>query len=635
MPNSRDIVIIGGGFTGLTMAKELTARPSQVSSPTVQILIKTPDASVIQTYRTATHILRAAHLSIDPKSSDWRFSSGNADTRLSVTGPLTVIRLVFLLALLLVCAMIFNSVSTLLAEQIKTIGTMKALGGTRWTIGRSYLVTVGIYSAVGTVIGLTVGLASGYQLAAHLASTVQLDTGQLMDAGPFQVSPTVVVTSIAVGLLVPQLSALWPLWTGTHITVHEAVGAYGVRSSSARGYAWGRQLTWVPQTVWLGVRGLFRKPARVTLTLLALTLSGAIFLGVQITDNSLGSLLTEQQSPIARPDIRVDLGDRSQRAIAAIQSFPNVERVVPVAFADAVLQQRRVFVTGVSANEYRPRLAAGRWLYAHEQGAVVLNAVAARTLHLHLGAQLLVPLNIRTPTGQGEVRQVRWTIVGLTHALDYLSGSADPNGSLGEAFTTLETLNREMRNPPDYADRLSVYAHNRSPGALRQLRDRIQSALDRAGYQGADTRTWQDLSQGLVDPLPTIYGLLNAVAILVALVGLLSLALTLAASVVERRLEIGILRSLGATSRHVITVFCIEALALAAIAWTFAVMLGLPGGIAIVQLLGQFLGPFDVSFHPLLILTMLVFVTAIALLASFGPALGAARTLIRGTLRYE
>jgi ABC-type lipoprotein release transport system permease subunit len=309
--------------------------------------------------------------------------------------------------------------------------------------------------------------------------------------------------------------------------------------------------------------------------------------------------------------------------------------VVPVAFADAILRQRRLFVTGVSANVYRPRLAAGRWLRAHEQGAVVLNAVAAQTLQLHLGEQVPVPLNIRTLTGEGEVRQVRWTIVGLTHALDYVSGSADPTGALGEAFTTLDTLNHEMRNPPDYADRLSVYAHDRSPSALRQLRDRIKRVLDRAGFQGADARTWQDLSQGLVDPLPTIYSLFNAVAVLVALVGLLSLALPLAASVVERRLEIGILRSMGATSRHVITVFCIEALALAGIAWICAALVGLPGGIAMVQLLGQFLGPFDVSFHPLLILTMLVFVIVIALLASVGPALGAARVLIRGTLRYE
>jgi ABC-type lipoprotein release transport system permease subunit len=306
-----------------------------------------------------------------------------------------------------------------------------------------------------------------------------------------------------------------------------------------------------------------------------------------------------------------------------------------VAFADAVLQQRRLFVTGVAASAYRPHLVAGRWLHVDERRAVVLNAVAATRLHLHLGEQVLVPLNIRTSNGQGEVRPVRWTVVGLTHALDYLSGSADPNGSLGEAFTTLGALNRAMDNPPDYADRVSVYARDRSPVALRGLRDRIQTALGRAGFQGADARTWQELSQGLVDPLPAIYSLFNAVTFLVALVGLLSLALTLAASVEERRLEIGILRSLGATSRHVSTVFSVQALVLAGIAWASAVAAGLPGGIAMVQLLGRFLGPFDVSVHPHLVLTMLIFVILIALLAGVGPALGATRVRIRETLRYE
>jgi ABC-type antimicrobial peptide transport system permease subunit len=85
----------------------------------------------------------------------------------------------------------------------------------------------------------------------------------------------------------------------------------------------------------------------------------------------------------------------------------------------------------------------------------------------------------------------------------------------------------------------------------------------------------------------------------------------------------------------VVTVFCIEALALAGIAWVFAAAFGVPGGIAIVQLLGRFLGPFDVNFPPLLILTMLGFMMVIALLATIAPAFGAARVLIRETLRYE
>src|SRR5207249_4178927 len=174
-----------------------------------------------------------------------------------------------------------------------------------------------------------------------------------------------------VGLLIPQLSALWPLWTVTRIKVREAMSAYGVQAGTGRHrYAWGYRLRWVPQTTWLGVRGLFRKPGRATLTLLALTLSCAVFL-------------------------------------------------------------------------------AGRWLRPHEQGTIVINDTAAQQLGLQVGEHLSMQVDNQTP--QAERRQVSWTIVGVVHDVDYLSGSTDPTGPLGEAFTTPETLNGVLHKPADYA----------------------------------------------------------------------------------------------------------------------------------------------------------------------------------------
>jgi putative ABC transport system permease protein len=571
--------------------------------------------------------------------SDWRYASGTAGLRLAVTGPLVAMRLLTALALLLVCVLLMTAVATLLSEQITIIGTMKALGGTRWPIVRSYLVTVAIYNVIGTALGLPAGMLAGDQLATSLAATVQSQTGQALDTGASQVTPWVPLTSLIVGLLIPLLAALWPLWSGTRISVREAVADYGVRSergeANASARAWGRHLLWIPHNAWMGVRGLARTPGRTTVTLVALTLSGTIFLAVQVTNDSLGTLLTEQRSPIARPDIRVDLGASAQPAIRAIQTLPNVARIVPVAFADAILGRRRVFVTAVAADRYQPRLVAGRWLRARERGGFLLNAVAAQRLQLRVGQRVVVPLDVQTQGGQAQTRRVTWTLVGLTHALDYLSGSADPNGTLGEAFTTLETLNRVTQQPADYADRLSVYARDTSPRALQILKVQITRRVEQAGVQNAFVRTWQELSQGVIDPLPTIYALFDAVALLVGLVGLLSLALTLAAAVLERRREIGILRALGATGWRISTVFCVEALALAVIAWGLASIVGVPAGAAIVQLLGAYVGPFDLTIQPLLIPAMGLFVMVVAVVASVGPALRAGRVRIGEALRYE
>ena len=135
--------------------------------------------------------------------------------------------------------------------------------------------------------------------------------------------------------------------------------------------------------------------------------------------------------------------------------------------------------------------------------------------------------------------------------------------------------------------------------------------------------------------LLVIYSLFDTVAVLVALVGLLGLSHTLSASVIERRLEIGILRSLGATGWRVSMVFWIEGLALTVIAWAVGTLLGIPGGIGMVNVLDTFIQPFDVSLNPFLLGLTLLFAIVVSFVASFGPALSASRVRISETLRYE
>ncbi len=609
-----------------------------------QILLKTHDANnPLAMCQSITQVLSAAHLTI--AFSQCRYTSFDADAHLHVAGLLTIIQLLAWLTLLLVCIMIFTSVSTLLLEQVKIIGTMKALGGTRLPIGGSYLITVGMYSIAGTVLGCGIGLAAGYQLATFLTSTVQMQVGDItlpVDVGPFQLAPWTLASGLLVGLLVPLCSALWPLWTGTRITVREAISSYGVRAVGATTgtsrHAWGRRLSQVPQIIWLGLRGLFRRSARVSMTLLALTLSGATFLAVQISNDSLAA---NASVGYYNSDFRITLTDNqttapAQPVIQALQSLSNVETIEPIDQTVITIAQRELTLDGLLAQTrlYQPHLVAGRWLRANEHNALVINDSAARQLHLQVGAQVIVETTFTREAHQEQ--KASWTIVGIVHDVNEVGPLANPQGRLGVAFTTLDTLNRTLRHlPADAAWRLWLRARDHSPQALNNLNGQIYRTFRLLGLQGAYTQsTRQDLAPAA--GIQTIIALIfEAVALLVTLVGGLGLALTLSASVIERRLEIGMLRALGATGWRVGTIFCIEGLAQAVLAWGLGAALGVPGGMAIVSLFGPYFGPIDVSFQPLLLPAMLLFIGVISLLASFGPALSASRIRVRGILRYE
>lgn len=624
-----------------------------------QMLIRTRDLTTSgrQTYDTITRLLLGARVQIAPGVSRFHDSSFDADAQLGVEGVLAVMLLLAGLALLLVATLISTTISNVLVEQFKVVGTMRALGGTRPRIVWSYLLTIGLYSVAGTALGLALGLAAGYQIAARLAGTVRLQVGSAtvpLDVGPFMAAPWALAAGVLAGLLLPLLAALWPLWRGTGIAVREALLAYGIHADgSGRAGAYPRRprmlrllSRWVPQTVWLGLRGLLRRPGRASITLMALVLTVAVFLAVQVANDSLRANI-EQLGQSFHSDLRIDLTDSdtpvpAQQALAAIQAVHDVRWVEPIDPLPIAIAQRELELYGLSADThlYQPRLVAGRWLRPAESGSLVVNDFAAARLNLRTGEAITVrwDANTQGDTGAGPQAspgQASLLIVGIVHDINDVSASANPHGRLGAAFTTLDTLNRLRGAPLDAAERLWLRARDRAPGDLRQLQRQVEDTLQSLGFSGAYVLPIaQDVAQ-VSGTQQVVYALFDAAALLVALMGMLGLTLTLAASVVERQAEIGVLRALGASGRRVGAVFGIQGLALGGIAWVFGAALGFAGGVAIVHLLSVFMPPLDVAVQPIQLALALLFAVGVATLASVGPALAAAHLRVARVLRYE
>lgn len=540
--------------------------------------------------------------------------------RTIVSGVLNAIRAVSLIALLLACFLLINTVSTLITEQMRIIGTMKALGGQRGKIIQSYLISVSIYASAGTVLGIVLGIVGGYLLAQNFAAAVALNLG------PFTLAPWIIVVSMVAGLALPLLSALIPLMRGTSITVHQAMAAYGVQSHGRRIHTTGSSFTWMPQTVWLGLRSTFRKPVRATLTLLALTLSGAVFLSVQVATTSIGATLDELAHTY-NSDVNISLRPLPYQQVHDLLSrVPNVQRIEPrlTQTVQVPQAQGKLDLIGLQPGTqlYQYHLVTGRWLAANESNTIVLSDVVARDLGLQVGNELTFVAN------QNQVEN--WQIVGIVHDLNKDVGSQ----AIGVAYTNIEGLNALDNMPLSQTSDLMIRAQNRSPVAVDKLAKDLAATLTQNGFVPSVTTLQQQIQQNQ-GPAQIVYAVFDLVAVIVALVGILGLFSTLSSSVLERRLEIGILRSLGASGLRVAGVFWVEGLAFAGLAWQIGAVLGVPGAYGLVAMLSQQLVPLEFIFSPLLILSTLLLILLLVALASVGPALTASRLRLRDLLRYE
>src|SRR5712692_8297712 len=387
----------------------------------------------------------------------------------TVNGVFTLLRMLSILAVILSALLILNTVITLIAEQTPIIGTLKAVGGTRSAIVRGYLVSVGIYSALGTLPAIALGLLLGYPLASSLASSISLAMG------PFTIFPWIIILGLAVGFGVPLLSALVPLWIGTRITVREALSAYGIsagRAGNRRARLTPRR-TGVSQTTWLGLRGVFRKRWRAALTLLTLTLAGTTFLVVQTATAATNQTTTNAFAPY-HYDVLAQIYAQNAPEVAQISALSNVGRVERYREAEgAESQWGQMLLLGFQPDTrlYTPQLISGRWLSPSDTNSALINEEAATATGLNVGDTLTLSsaqyFNGHLTPGN----QATWTIIGIIHQ------PMDGLGQIGTVITSVENVNHFFGDPADLTPELLIEARDHSQGAVDALTRQVDQLV--------------------------------------------------------------------------------------------------------------------------------------------------------------
>ena len=184
--------------------------------------------------------------------------------------------------------LVVNVVNATVGEQRRQIGVMKSLGASRLD---NFLIYAGIalsYGLIGVIPGVLLGIPGGYFAAQGLAA----QSNTIIEE--FAVSPRGIIVGIIVGLAVPLLAAVLPVYNGTRVTILEAMTDLGIKSGYGRGLL-ARLIQRLPLPITLrqAMHNVNQKKFRLALTGTTLTVAVGAFMGIFAVFSSLGTVIED------------------------------------------------------------------------------------------------------------------------------------------------------------------------------------------------------------------------------------------------------------------------------------------------------------------------------------------------------
>jgi putative ABC transport system permease protein len=439
---------------------------------------------------------------------------------------------------------------------------------------------------------------------------------------------------VVVGIVVPLLAALYPIWRGSRITVREAISEQGLGKGQFGANILDRFVNWITSTVLMlsrpmriSLRNSIRRKARLLLTLFTLTLGGAIFIGILSVH---ASLLATLDDALAYFNYDVDINFDQQQRIEEIRR--EALQVPGVVEADSwvVSTARRlrgdgtegpnVTVLGTTAetNLIQPTLINGRWLRPDDTTAVVINSEVVREeTDLNVGD---------TFTLQIDGRESEFHIVGLVQGV--MTGRI--------VYANRPYLERELRTV-GRASGVQIIGTSSSAAGQADLAKRVKAHFDSVGMRVSATSTTADTRANIEFQFNIVVTFLAVMAVLIAVVGGLGLMGTMSINVMERTREIGVMRAVGASDRSILRIILVEGVFVGVVSWLLGALVAFPVGKLLSDAVGNaFLeNPLTYVFATNGAIGWLVAMLLIAALASYLPARTASRLSVRQTLAYE
>jgi putative ABC transport system permease protein len=522
-------------------------------------------------------------------------------------------------------SLIANTLNSLLTQHLPHIGVMKLIGARSQQIFGMYITLIMSFGLIALLIALPTGGQAAFALSQLIASKMNFN---LMG---YRIVPLAFLLQAVIALLVPLVAGFIPINNGSRVKVQAAIsgGSSGAGKSSG---GWlermGSRVKWLSRPMLISLRNTFRRKGRLLLTLLTLTMGGAIFIAVFNVQLSLEDYVAQiGRYFVADVSLSFDRPYRVDEINQVVMQIPHVVYVEGWSFMatdvirsdGSVADNLSILAPPVNSKLINPIMLEGRWLQPGDRTAITVSeAIWSDFPGLKPGDQLKLKIN---------GHEDNWTVVGIFRFI-----SRDQIIAYASYDYVSEVLNLPHQS---FSYRLVTDEH--SPQYQKQMSVLIDRYLRDRGYHVSGTEAGLATVESASESLSILINFLLIMALLTASVGSIGLTGTMGMNVLERTREIGIMRAIGATDAQIMKTVMVEGMIIGLISWFLGAIFSFPITILLSRIisLAIFNSPSQFVLSPQGYFIWLALVLILSAFASVLPARNAARLTIREVLAYE
>ena len=492
-----------------------------------------------------------------------------------------------------------NSMVMSVLERTREIGTLRALGWSRWRVLRIILGESLALSAAGGVVGIFLGVG-----LAKLTGAIP-GMGVLLD-GVF--TPEIFMQGMITALVLGLVGGVYPAWRAAGLQPVEALSYEGGSASDFKGGRLSRIGSQSLRNLWRRRNRTLLASAGIGVGVGTLVMLGGLTAGLIGQMNNLAGSGSPGNITVMQRDVPdMSLSSVDEQVVRQIQAMPQVESVSPMVLGFVLTPELPMFIIqGLdpnSASMEHYKLLAGRRVQRPSE--ITIGSSAASSYDLGIGDTLTLFNN-------------RYKVVGI-----YETGVAWEDGG---GMLALRESQRLLNRPRNVS---FLFVNVKEPSMAQAVQDAINRRFPKVRASISS-----EFAQN-TDDIASMQGAAAGIGMLALIVGGIVVANTMVMSIYERTREIGTLRALGWPGKRILSQIMQESMLLCLL----SALLGSAGAVALLSGLAAI--PFAGSFMLRPAWSPGTFVTAVGLslvlgvLGGFFPAWRASRLLPVEALRYE